>query len=231
MTEEQFNEAIRELVALQPDSTYSEIVEAVIRELDALAAQGLVGFGDDHALGGTPLESRVSRLFREAGFVVERGRPFLEDLVVRPADGLRPAVPLVAEIKSSSRASPSRGDLRQLDDWVFDLSGEEGARKRGLTNYASYFLRLGFPTPAFHPSPHKGVLVFNGPLGTEFEKRSTEWLGANEKEFAARRNFCVISLPLLLNWHSFCRSSQDGSAQFWRTIHESSGLLPSPPVS
>lgn len=231
MTKDQFNEEIRELVALQPDLTYSEIVEAVTRELNALAAQGLIGFGDDHALGGAPLEARVSRLFTESGFVVESGRPFLEDLVVRPAEGVSPAVPLVAEIKSSSRASPARDDLRQLDDWVFDLSGEEGARKHGLTNYASYFLDVGFPIPAFHPSPHKGVLVFNGPLGTEFEKRSTEWLGANEKEFAVKRNFCVISLPLLLKWHLFCRSSQDGSAQFWRTIHESSGLLPSPPVS
>ena len=170
--------------------------------IDSLIDDDRLLFGPDHQLGGRWLESRVRCIFREMGFTVEKGPVGFYDAVVKPPGGWKPADPLVVEIKSGKSPSPAREDLRQLDDWGFELSGEEAVRK-GKAVAPGNIITQGLGGSRYsHPTPHKGIMIYNGPLGKCFADRSPGdgWLGANEKEFAEKRAFCIASLPCVLEW-------------------------------
>lgn len=169
--------------------------------LRQLQQDGVLTLESDEKLSGFSLELRVQRAFEDAGFLISVGRPGMEDFVVERGAGDEPADNLVLEVKASRKSQPTLDDLRQLDDWVFDLSGEEIARKEGLGGGLD---SLAIATDGYytetkrHPAPHKGVLVFNGPIGIPFDNRPRDILHPNQQVFAAKRNFCVIGLEQLL---------------------------------
>ena len=79
--------------------------------------------------------------------------------------------------------------------------------------------------PAFHPSPHKGVMVFNGPTGTPFLERTTRCLGPNEEEFTYKRDFCIIPFDVLLKYLEKYQEDTSAKNQFWDQIQSTAGLL------
>ena len=185
-------------------SDFTKVHSTIMSELTNLTREGVLIFNNDFSLKSEALEYRVEQLFWMMNFEVIRGRPNLEDLIVKADDK---SDPLVVEIKSAKNSSsPSTTDLRQLDDYVFELSGEEVARKEGLGRSKLHSDTFnGWGGRQRHPTPHKGVMVFNGPTNKPFDQRPSDWLGSNEKEFAERRNFCIISLPCLRSWTDACQ--------------------------
>jgi hypothetical protein len=214
---------------------YNDLLDEFQQVLRSLHQQGIVTLGDDAFLASGGLELRVEESLRAMRLGVRERSRSLEDRVVYPPSGMEPSVPAVVEVKSSKYTSPSRDDLRQLDDWVFELSGEEVARKESLYGTRIDFLQqssemvpYGVSGVRAHPSPHKGVLIFNGPLGVPFDQRPDSWLHPDQQAFAEKRNFCVVSLPCLLAWHEQVTSEPHRISEFWKKVIETAGVLASP---
>lgn len=207
---------------------YEDLQNRFKLALDNLAERGIVQLGPDHQVGGHALEVRVRLLLAEMGLTVSIGRGSLEDLVVSVPDFAQPSIPLVVEVKSGKQDGPDTADLRQLDDWVFQLSGEAAIRRLGIENQgrARNWRDLGaLQSGPVHPSPHKGVLLYNGPVGRPFSERASTILQPNQKEFALSRSFCVLSMPCLLSWASGCAASPPLLRTFWLEVQSCMGEL------
>ena len=193
--------ALKRYVASRPDLSLNEVAKSLLAEINQIAEDGGLSLGSDKDLTGDALEIRVRLLLRSIGLAVSRGRPGLEDLIITAPVSARTRRPLVVEVKSDRKPSVKRDDLRQLDDWVFDLSGEEVARKEGLGGGidAVAMVTGGMMTGTHHhPSPHKGVFVFNAPIGVPFEDRKGNAIGPDEVAFAAKRGFCLVPFGTLM---------------------------------
>ena len=225
-------QAIEAYAASASSPKYDDLRHEVQSVLDELVGKGVLTVGPDHQLTSHPLEIRVRLLLTEMWFNVQPGRPMYEDFIVAPPASAEPNRPLVLEVKSSRQPQADRSDLRQLDDWVFDLSGEERARKTGVGvevgDYISASTGGFWKSPFQHPSPHKGVLIFNGPLGIPFEERQSSAVGANDEEFAKKRDFCIIPLAVLLEYHGKIRAGNLSNVEFWRQVHNTCGILEPP---
>jgi hypothetical protein len=208
--------------------TFQNIVNAIQDDLEVLTENGLLDLGPDIGLTGKSLEIKIKLLFSSMGFDINNGRNGFEDFVISPTEGMKPRDPLVLEVKSSRKPNISRDNLRQLDDWVFDLSGEEKARKHGL---GGGFDALSFATngmlsqPKKHPTPHKGVLIFNGPVGLSFENRPPTSIGYNEYDFMNKRNLCVIPLNVLQDYFIKFQDRPEIKDILWEKIHKTIGEL------
>lgn len=216
----------KELIKILDDAGKTDVASAehfLREELKALQRSGKLKLGKDEELTGTSLELRVQQLFQDAGFNIQEGRPGKEDFVVAAIENDEVGDNLVVEVKSSRATQPDLDDLRQLDDWVFDLSGEEQARKHGLGGGVDVLAMVtkGMISRAKrHPAPHKGVFIFNGAVGTPFSERPTQILHPNQLEFAKKRNFCVIGLGNLFEL------LDKGRNEAWTTLHETVGEYP-----
>ncbi len=219
-------EALIAYVRANPTNSLEQVSHVVVQELRKLAESGRLKLGADKDLAGESLEVRVFLLFQSMGLDIRRGRPSLEDFVVEPPAEAKTKHPLVIEVKSGRKSSVSRDDLRQLDDWVFELSQEEIARKQGL---GGGFDPLAMETQGLvslkhhHPTPHKGVLVFNVPVGTPFDQRTSDCLSPDELTFARKRNFCVIPIKHLIDTSEIIAKGEKSATDFWESIHESLG--------
>ncbi|HUT88940.1 MAG TPA: hypothetical protein VMY37_05565 [Thermoguttaceae bacterium] len=210
--------------------SYDELLSAFRTQLDELARTGQISLGEDHCLASWALEVRVENIFGEMQFAVLKGRKDMEDFIVQPGTDSKPPKPLVIEVKSGKQSSPDRSSLRQLDDWVFELSGEEEIRK-GVKKLDMHWVtenQVMLMPRGQHPTPHKGVFIYNGPVGTPFINRPETWLGENERLFAEKRDFCVISLECLLSWYESFASDVDTCRRFWAEVHATRGVLRKP---
>jgi len=189
----------------------------LLEQLKLLQQNGDLELGYDKDLTGISLELRVKQLFQEIDLNIIDGRPGQEDFVVIADHNSKHKDNIVIEVKSSRKPNIMIDDLRQLDDWVFDLSDEEKARKHGLGGgfNALALATQGFiSSPKRHPTPHKGLLVFNGPIGTPFEERNSSILSPNQIDFVQKRNFCVISINHLV---TLLEKDQETA---WCILHE-----------
>jgi len=219
---------LAEFVASRPGDRLDKLMSEVRAGLVELAADGVVPLGEDKDLTGDSLEVRVATLLRTAGFAVARGRAGREDLVVSAPQDSRLSRPIVIEIKSDRKPTVQIQDLRQLDDWVFDLSQEYVARKQGLGGGPD---PLAMATDGLmtsrrrHPTPHKGILVFNGPIGQPFDRRASPPLAGDLLAFAVQRCFCVIPFGHLIR--DLAAVGSDGSLRrdLWSKWQETEGLL------
>lgn len=211
---------------------YDDLLKEIKTALENLLEAGAIALGEDKDLTGTALEIRTRLLFEKLGFDIVRGRPHLEDFIVRPLSGAEFQDPLVLEVKSSKKPNVSRDDLRQLDDWVFDLSGEQKARKEGLGGEAdavAIFTSGYFTSKKRHPTPHKGVMIFNGLAGKDFSERNRiTYFDENDREFIEKRNFCIISLEVLIDYEKAFEKDKEMRVVFWERIHQTVGMLDSP---
>jgi hypothetical protein len=96
----------------------------------------------------------------------------------------------------------------------------------GIDDFLALATHGVFTSKYFHPTPHKGVMIFNGPIGQSFENRQKDWLGTNEKAFAQKRDFCIISLECLISWYNSYQKDNSISSDFWKAIHSTAGILP-----
>jgi hypothetical protein len=203
---------------------------------------------EDYQLKDTPLEKRVGELLRQVGMDVScEPRGSKEDFILKPRADWLPQNTIVLEVKGKlSKTSPNtKEDLRQLDDRVFELSGEMTIRRRTLNawndplhrvqNIGPPHLGISFvtnpgpiPRSQTHPNVVKGVLLFNGPTTMPFEERKSEWLGSDQLEFAEFRSFCVISLQTLIGWVDACTEDDELCGIFWRTLYETHGCMKNP---
>jgi len=188
---------------------------------------------EDYQLEGKELELRVQSLL-EGIFTrgsVRKGRKSREDLIITPPRSFKPSYPLVVEVKGSRRKSPTIENLRQLHHWVSDLSQEGEMRRTSLRGAPTPRANSISIRPVGHPNPHKGVLVFNGPVDKPLEERDDNWVGYNELKFAKDNALCLVSLKCLLEWWEEIQKQKELRSiahQLWRKIHETDGVLPSP---
>jgi hypothetical protein len=223
--------ALRDELIQIKNPNFNDVTDIIDKEIKTLTKEGIVVLGNDYSLTDKALEYRVHSIFEAMEFKVSDGRPKLEDLLIRASNDLQPNIPLIVEIKSSGKyQSPSREDLRQLDDYVFELSGEERWRKIGLLAQAGKInknpmFQGAVPPSVGHPTPHKGIFIFNGPSCVPFEKRSQNWLGANEMGFVKQRGFCILTFYCLISWLEAFKHDESIAGIFWKKIHETCGIL------
>lgn len=220
--------ALDEFLAAEPNQYLDHVSKSIHQILVEHAKQGRLRLGEDKNLVGDGLEIRVLEVFTDAGFTASVGRPGLEDLVVQPPEGAKTKKPLVVEVKSDRKPTVKRKHLRELDDWVFDLSGEEEARKKGLGGGLDpmSFVTDGLITgKQHHPSPHKGVFVFNAPIGIDFNDRPQNVIGADEIAFAEKRGFCLIPFGVFITKVNLVKAGALDSNTLWESIHKCEGAL------
>ena len=221
-------EALESHIKSKPGEELAVVSRAIQQELRRLAELGLLSLGADKNLTGESLEVRVFLLFKAMGITITRGRIGFEDFVAKPPSGATTNLPLVIEVKSDRKPSVKRKDLRQLDDWVFDLSQEEVARKKGLGGGPDG-LSIGtggwFTSTHHHPTPHKGLLVFNAPVGVAFDQRKSAPLSEDVLAFVQKRNFCVIPIQELTAIEAAIREKRYSVLAVWKALHETCGIL------
>lgn len=213
-------EEVSKILSQEGISSFSDAERFLINQLSLLQKQSRLSLGDDKDLSGLILEIRVQRLFESVEFDIRAGREGKEDFLIIARQNDTPNDNLVIEVKSGKNRPIELKDLRQLDDWVFDLSGEEKARKHGLGGGIDSLSMVteGLRTRRkHHPTPHKGVMIFNGPICIPFPERSGPILHANQVEFARKRNFCVIGLEDLI------ALIEQGREYLWTTLHSTVG--------
>ncbi|MBI3802481.1 MAG: hypothetical protein HY282_01805 [Nitrospirae bacterium] len=225
----ELQEKIREyLDSLSFQLRHDEFLKNIKSILESLTEAGTLALGEDKDLGNSSLEIRARLLLKKLGFNVEKGRPGMEDFVVIALKENKFNEPLVVEVKSSRKPNIGREDLRQLDDWVFDLSGEEKARKEGLGgDIDPVALVTGGLTSSKrgHPTPHKGILIFNGPVGINFNSREECCFNENDREFIEKRNLCIAPIETLVQYESQYEIDQSVSAVLWERLHTTIGIL------
>lgn len=220
--------AIRTVIEGMHQPLLDDIQKAMGDEIATLRTEGLISLREDKDLGDFSLELRVNEVFKSMGFSIQRGRTGMEDYVVAPLEEAEPQRPLVIEVKSSRKPTIGRDELRQIDDWVFDLSGEELARKHGLgdgRDTRAIMTHGQFVSRKFHPTPHKGVLIFNGPIGIPFSERGGSCLNANDEDFVRKRNLCIIPFGVLIQYLDRFFSNANVATEFWTLIHATAGVL------
>lgn len=203
------------------------------KKLESLVNKGKLRFKDDRYLGGLALEIRVRNSFSDIGFNVTQVNKIDCDGLLVPNNDFEIKNPIVFEIKSGKSLAPSRTELRQLDDYIFELSGEEKARKEGLgkegihydplANLFGHNLVKG--KKYFHPTPQKGCMIFNNVEGTHFLEPSIFELGFNELEFVKKRNICVMTFRTLLYLTSKVKHNELSLTEFWNMIQKTEGVL------
>lgn len=167
------------------------------------------------------------------GFQPEKGKKGSWDILIRPPGNLAPKKPVVVEVKSREKKGnyPLMDDLRQLDDWVFQLSGAEEARKKNMGGkIVTTVSGVSGALAKVYPSLHKGVMVFNGPTEIPFKKRLEilplpQDIKDNRAEFARSRNICIILLECLLSWYNDWQNDESIKSDFWKAIHSTCGIL------
>ena len=228
-----FRQAINRSIRTIDSPLFGEIKKIFNSEIASLCEEGIVIFEKDYTLTGFALECRVKNIFKMLEFDIHKGRDGMEDFIVNPPDGYEPTKPIVLEVKSSRKQQISRDQLRQLDDWVFELSGEQEARKFGLQGkggidtlaFASSGLLTRKSRPRHHPTPHKGVFIFNGSIQTSFNNRNNNCLSPNDEDFVNRRDFCILPFDVLIEiLEKFTKDSQI-KEEFWKKVHQTSGIL------
>ena len=214
------------------NNSYNSLLKQFKKFIEIMAINGVVELGDDFKLKDDLLEIRVGLLFKYAGMeVIDVRYKKKQDFIIEPLKESGFYIPLVIEVKSSGKAWPKLDDLRQLDDWVFDLSGEKGIRKHGYKLWNKPRSKISgraigaVQPPLIHPERYKGVFVFNGPTNQPFKERSRDWVVAEQKQFVKDRGFCMISLESLIRWAEACHGDDGHLKLFWQKIYETNGIL------
>ncbi len=149
-------------------------------------------------LTGPELEREVRTVFLELGAtLVDQGGRDNHDGYFHYGPDDRQVFRFVLETKSTTRRPANLEMVRQLDDWVYQLSGEEWARKHGSKINGLALLTDGLGTSAAqHLKPHRGVLVLNHCCMKPLPR--PEPFPGKVVEFAQTRAFCLLTWPDLL---------------------------------
>ncbi len=215
----------------QNDISFEDLQSWFDKKMESLVNDGKIFYRNDEYLGGKALEIKVRHILKQMGFKITFDKNVDSDGIITPNDIFKIKKPIVIEIKSGKTNSPTRTELRQLDDYIFELSGEEKARKEGLGNSGLKYnpqhnlYGQGFEKQKklFHPTPHKGLMIFNNTAGTLFNDNFHFELGFNEREFSNKRDICVLSYKELLDYSKLVLDNKMMLEDFWKLIHETVG--------
>ena len=227
-----FYQKLKDLIVENNYKYFDNVEDTFKKYLDKLVKEEVIHFKEVKFLGSFALEIKIRHLLSEIGFTLENKLMVDCDTIIKPEKHFRIDKPIVIEIKSGKSLSPSRDNLRQLDDWIFELSGEELARREGLgkdeykyqpitSPMGRYFVRQN---KIYHPTPHKGLMIYNSVEGHHFNGIPLK-LEFNELEFCKKRNICVLSFAQLTAFHSHLISGKMSMDSFWATIHRTTGCL------
>jgi len=221
----------REIILRDGIQYYDELRSLFDNTLQEFINDGTVCFEDHRFIVSRALEIEVERILVGLDFKFTKNGDVDCDLIINAQDSFINKTPIVVEIKSGKSFSPSRHQLRQLDDWVFELSGEAKARKEGLGKggpvydpqakiYGSNLIRQ---PKLHHPTPHKGLMIYNNSEGIHFTGVPFT-LGYNELEFCKKRNFCVMSFSQFYEITTKIKNDEFSANSFWTKIHNTQGV-------
>jgi len=213
------------------DISFEELESWFEKKMEILVNDGKIFYRNEEFLGGNALEIKVRHILKQIGFKITYEKNIDCDGIIRHNDDFKLKKPVVLEIKSGKSNSPSRTQLRQLDDYIFELSGEEKARKEGLGEtglkfdplHNIYGHGLVKQKKLYHPSPHKGLMIYNNTEGTFFKDNFLFELGYNEKEFSIKRDICVLSYKEFLDFSTLIMKNEMQLEDLWNLIHKTSG--------
>lgn len=213
------------------DISFEDLESWFEKKMEKLVNEGKVFYRHDEYLGGNALEIKVRHILKQIGLKISFEKNIDCDGIIKHNDGFIVKKPIVLEIKSGKSNFPSRTQLRQLDDYIFELSGEEKARKEGFGEsglkydplYNIYGHGLVKKTKLYHPTPHKGLMIYNNTEGTFFKENFLFELGFNEKEFCIKRDICVLSYKEFLDISKLIMEDKMQIEDFWNLIHKTVG--------
>ena len=202
-------------------------------------------------LGDEVLEQETRNLFRALGCLVQPGPdgghdgavyyppevPNFEYTVTRSAprgpeneeesrvQAAQIRIRFVLEVKSASKNWGNLAHLRQLDDWVYDISGEETLRKATPGDIQAV-ATMGYMTQSDEVAAkrYKGVFVFNPRGRSMSEALSPQWPSGLE-EFAKKRGFCLMTFAQLLGCVGLHESRQVQVEDILSVIQATEGPL------
>jgi len=135
-----------------------------------------------------------------------------------------PSCRMVLEIKSS-RKWGSLKDLRQLDDWVYQVSGEEELRKGNAIDFEAIAsggtLSISGRVAGRR---HKGVLVFN-PIGRPLSKALAPDWETGHVQFAENRAMCMMTFQQLVYLVSCVARGEADAEWMLKAIDSTQGAL------
>ena len=72
-------------------------------------------------------------------------------------------------------------------------------------------------------------MIFNGLVGEDFSQRNRIiYFDENDREFIEKRNFCIISLEVLIAYEKAYEEDRQMGIVFWERIHQTTGMLSGP---
>lgn len=213
------------------DISFEDLESWFHRKMEILVNDGKLFYRHDEYLGGKALEIKVRHILKLIGLTISFDKNIDCDGIINHNDNFNIKKPIVLEIKSGKSNCPSRTQLRQLDDYIFELSGEEKARKEGLGGtglkydplHNMYGRNLVKQKKLYHPTPHKGLMIYNNTEGTFFKESFHFELEFNEKVFCAKRDICVLSYKEFLDISKLIMEDKMQIEDFWNLIHKTVG--------
>jgi len=176
-------------------------------------------------LTGPELEREVHTVFLQLGAtLVDQGGRDNHDGYFHYGPDDRQVFRFVLETKSTTRRPANLEMVRQLDDWVYQLSGEEWARKHGSKINGLALLTDGLGTSAAqHLKPHRGVLVLNHCCMKPLPR--PEPFPGKVVEFAQTRAFCLLTWPDLLDLRHMVTEARVSGQDVLRAVWATFGVL------
>ena len=182
----------------------------------------------DNKLKGKWLEWKVYEIFEDMGIdiILDENDETHDGIIIFETKGSDfPVLKFVLEIKGHDKGGARIGDdLRQLDDWVFRVSGEEKARKeRVLVSEPTWSYGESRQGPGYfqHPDPHKGLFILNHDIKNEPADRCAPF-ASNEINFSESRNHCLIDflsfLKLYDKWKGDLYTLEDILLALYKTV-------------
>jgi hypothetical protein len=215
------------------DISFEDLESWFESKMEKLVNDGKIFYRNDEYLGGKALEIKVRHILKQIGFKIMFEKNIDSDGIIHHNDGFHLKKPIVLEIKSGKSNCPSRTQLRQLDDYIFELSGEEKARKEGLGEtglkydplQSIYGNNLKKQKKLYHPTPHKGLMIYNNTEGSFFKENFVFELGYNEKEFSVKRDICILSYKEFLELSKPIIENEMPLEYLWDLIHKTVGTI------
>ena len=213
--------------AMGIDREFNKVLKEFIKDKN-------VDYGvPDEALTGKYLEWKINEIFKEMGANLTTEETAIAHDGIIVYHGLKDKdliLKFVLEIKSHKKHGAIIDDLRELDDWVFCVSGEEKARKERIYVCEAHWI-LGQPAEAGgyfqHPDPHKGVLILNHDTKNKVDDRCVPF-GPSAIAFAETRNFCLIDFPTFLSLYERWRKNLCSLGGILTAIYKSVGAFEMP---
>lgn len=172
-----------------------------------------------YKLSGNLLMFEVHNIFRSfGGEIVDPGGKDTHDGIVHYKK-----YKFVLEIKSHETKGALLKDLRQLDDYVFTLSGEEKMRKeRPEQVICLIWGKVHIEPSSRPPDPHRGVFIINH---CYLKKERCNPFHHNIIKFAEKRALCLIDWPTFLNIKKKFDKGILSSDEIFEKIYNTWGIL------